>query len=494
MKRLFFVVAVLPVIFSCRNTTGDDSVLPSQPSTSSHYIVRFDPNGAEGTMEDQRHIVDDERLLRLNQFTYLMHDFTGWYTEPGEDGKGAGAKYNNGEEVKNIAKVGETLTLYAGWHNRGGYNQSEITKIKIDPSSSAPQTIKIIDPNWSKGNGETLEAIAKELEQSKSAITLDLREIAVENMGDLFTNIDRTAFGDDTALYDVENPDWRSDKNHAPINIETIVIPETCKKISSNFFANCIAVKQFIVPEKNEWFVTENGKGESGAGSILYMYHEKKVGDVTSPNADALTCVAVATSLTGTVSLNSNTKKIGHQAFYGSAISGVALPESLEEIDMYAFMRCNNLKSILFPASLLRIDGYAFSGCKELETVTFAPSSKIFYIGSRAFQVENNKLTSFTLPSSIKRLGGQVFGNSVKKIAIVFEDNVNGAWHYFSNDKASVGNFGYDTDKARAELQELIGNGVATAISSITDDYNNARKEPTEPLYAQDAKIFWFKL
>ena len=77
-----------------------------------HYKVHFDPNGAEGTMEDMELVYDEERMLELNKFTRSGYEFKEWNTRS----DGSGISYQEGTKVMNLtADRDGSVTLYAVW-------------------------------------------------------------------------------------------------------------------------------------------------------------------------------------------------------------------------------------------------------------------------------------------------------------------------------------------------------------------------------------------
>ncbi|MDE6780879.1 MAG: leucine-rich repeat domain-containing protein [Ruminococcus sp.] len=61
-----------------------------------------------------------------------------------------------------------------------------------------------------------------------------------------------------------------------------------------------------------------------------------------------------------TVIIEEGITGIGVYNFYGSSVSSVVLPESLEKIDMLAFHDCANLKEITIPKNVTEIGDRAF--------------------------------------------------------------------------------------------------------------------------------------
>lgn len=74
--------------------------------TANSYTVKFDGNGAEGTMADQSFTYDVEQALTANGFTKTGYTFAGWKLDD--------TTYEDGATVKNLA-TSEEITLIAQW-------------------------------------------------------------------------------------------------------------------------------------------------------------------------------------------------------------------------------------------------------------------------------------------------------------------------------------------------------------------------------------------
>ena len=61
---------------------------------------------------------------------------------------------------------------------------------------------------------------------------------------------------------------------------------------------------------------------------------------------------------------------IGSNAFAGSDLSSITIPNSITYIGVSAFLGCYNLTSIAIPNSVTSIGHYAFDGCSSLTSVT----------------------------------------------------------------------------------------------------------------------------
>ena len=101
--------------------------------------------------------------------------------------------------------------------------------------------------------------------------------------------------------------------------------------------------------------------------------------------------------------------RIGSDAFTGSSITSVALPNSITTIGGEAFSDCRKLTSIFLPQSVRNIDYSAFNGCTNL--VSAYISDGVTSIGSSAF-ADCRSLYSITVPNTVKFIGTDAFAGT----------------------------------------------------------------------------------
>ena len=98
---------------------GDEIVLYAKWNRGS-FSIHFDGNGGEGKMPDQTYTLDIQSVLPDNAFANPSGFFVGWALSP--DGV---ATLLDGDSTEDIAAIpGETITLYAVWHEGG--NSAEL--------------------------------------------------------------------------------------------------------------------------------------------------------------------------------------------------------------------------------------------------------------------------------------------------------------------------------------------------------------------------------
>ena len=138
-----------------------------------------------------------------------------------------------------------------------------------------------------------------------------------------------------------------------------------------------------------------------------------------------------------TFAKGTNLLTISWRAFYGASnISEITLPDSVIDIDYYAFANCKalntfnfsqsdnlkgiyegaffgcqNLSNIVIPDTVLAISNYAFYGCMSLDKLPLSESTNAEYIGDYAFSYTG--LRKLIVPEQVIYLGKYAFKGSM---------------------------------------------------------------------------------
>ena len=108
-------------------------------------------------------------------------------------------------------------------------------------------------------------------------------------------------------------------------------------------------------------------------------------------------------------------------AFYCcERLTTINIPDGVRSIGDYAFAGCSALQAIIIPDSVTSIGSRAFYGCSSMESVTL--SSSLVEINDYAFYY-CSKLESILIPASVTYIGEYVFASMNGLKEIIFEDN-----------------------------------------------------------------------
>ena len=105
--------------------------------------------------------------------------------------------------------------------------------------------------------------------------------------------------------------------------------------------------------------------------------------------------------------MNTSYDKLGYFAFEGcSSLTSLTIPSSVTSIGFSAFSGCSGLTSLTIPSCVTSIGSCAFEGCSGLTSLTI-PSS-VTSIGYKVFSGCSG-LTSLTIPSSVTSISSGAF-------------------------------------------------------------------------------------
>lgn len=233
-------------------------------------------------------------------------------------------------------------------------------------------------------------------------------------------------------------------------SLTSVIIPEGVTSIEKSAFYKCSALSSVTLPEglisigKSAFYkcsalsAISLPAGLTSIGESAF-FKCKKITEIVIP--DGLTEIMPYTFLgcskLTTVTGGNCLAKIGEEAFYGSGLVNIDLPDSLVNIDDDAFYgckienikipdgittinygtfhNCDSLTTIVISDSVTKIGQNAFDGCSRLDNVTLG--NKVTSIGERAFY--GCAFESIQLPDSLKKIGELAFGKTnLRKIQI----------------------------------------------------------------------------
>ena len=112
--------------------------------------------------------------------------------------------------------------------------------------------------------------------------------------------------------------------------------------------------------------------------------------------------------------------EIGEDAFRGSDIASVEMPNTVKRLGVHAFADCKNLKNVTLSSSLTLIPMGAFSGCEALEELQVPASVK--KIADLAFEASG--LKAMELPMGVEMVGAGAFFNCQQLEKLAFPNSL----------------------------------------------------------------------
>ena len=124
-----------------------------------------------------------------------------------------------------------------------------------------------------------------------------------------------------------------------------------------------------------------------------------------------------------TVNINNGVTSIGENAFSGSSLTEVTIPNSVITIGAYAFQYCDRLTEVTIPNSVTALGWWTFGFCSSLTELTIGNS--LTFIDNFAF-ANCSSLEEVTIPNSVTGIGWGAFGGCSSLIEVTIPSSVTG--------------------------------------------------------------------
>ena len=188
--------------------------------------------------------------------------------------------------------------------------------------------------------------------------------------------------------------------------VEDIIIPDSYIEFKHDAFFGCTSIKNYLVSDSHSLYKSIDG--------VLYT-------------KDELSLFAFPLGRKGTYNVIEGTKNVLNGSFENTNIEEVVLPESVENIEDYAFYSAKRLRTINIPSKVKEIKEYTFNTCLDLKTINF--SEGLEKIGYYAFGFSSS-IKNLVFPSTLEIIEGSAF-ESVKSIRnLVFNEGLKSIGDY----------------------------------------------------------------
>lgn len=254
------------------------------------------------------------------------------------------------------------------------------------------------------------------------------RNITSVTIHESVANIGHSAFFNCSALSSIHIPDSVSDIGVRAFyncdSLTSVVIPNSVTSIGFSAFQNCSSLTSVTIPAS----VTSIGdRAFSGCDSLGDISVDSNNSHYSSSsgvllNKSQTTLIQCPSAYVGSFSIPDTVTNIESYAFYNcSKLTSVNIPDSVNSIGSFAFYSCSSLTSLTLPDSVTSIERSTFSFCSSLSSVKIP--DLLISIGERAFY-DCSSFTSLTLPDSVNGIGGNAFSGCSSLTSVNIPDSV----------------------------------------------------------------------
>lgn len=164
--------------------------------------------------------------------------------------------------------------------------------------------------------------------------------------------------------------------------LSTIELPTSITSIADNAFNSCAALTTLTLPESITSLGSQAFAGCTNLTTINLPNTLNVIGTSTFSNCPKLTNVTLPNALTSIadeaflncsaidqITLPATLTNIGNSVFAYTGLSGLIVPESVQNIGEAVFSHCTNLSSVQLPSTLQVINKYLFFECSALTKI-----------------------------------------------------------------------------------------------------------------------------
>ena len=271
--------------------------------------------------------------------------------------------------------------------------------------------------------------------------------------------------------------------------LKSVTLPDGLTSIDSYTFYNCVALASIELPATLTSIGYNSFNGCSGLTGIKIPKSVKYIDSGAFANCISLTSFSVPkgitsinflsgctsltsitipvgvteVSLSGCTSLKSVKLPEGVTSVYFincSKLTSIEIPEGVTSIGKSAFYKCSSLTSIVIPEGVTSIGGSAFQSCRSLTSIVIPEG--VTSIGEQAFY-NCSKLTSIEIPEDVTSIGNCAFQSCSSLTSIVIPEGVTSIGDWAFNGCNSL------TSIVIPEGVTSINEGSFDGCSSLTD-------------------------
>lgn len=188
-------------------------------------------------------------------------------------------------------------------------------------------------------------------------------------------------------------------------------------------FRHCGGLTDIFVNENNEFYSSIDGVLYSKDQRLLCYPAGKTQTSYTIPNGvQTIACAAFSDCVNLTeIFIPNSIMEIEAYAFeYCAALQSVTIPECVTKIGDWAFFDCSGLTEIVIPNGVTEIGSYAFAKCTALKSVTLPDN--VTKIAAWTFFMCSS-LTEIVIPNGVTEIGRYAFYNCAALTSVTLPES-----------------------------------------------------------------------
>ncbi len=216
-------------------------------------------------------------------------------------------------------------------------------------------------------------------------------------------------------------------------SLADVVVPGSVTSIGSRAFAGCSNLTNFSLSSSNESFSVHDGMLFNKDESRLYCCFASNTNAVIPESVTQINSYAFyGCNKLSSITIREGVTNIAEGVFYNcSGLTSVMIPDSVTSIGNSAFYGCTHLSALIIPDGVTSIGEYAFYNCKDLTDIILPDS--VGKIGTYAFYGCSG-LTGIIIPNGIYGIGSYTFYGCSNLSTVTIPNTVNWISSYaFSN-------------------------------------------------------------
>lgn len=206
-------------------------------------------------------------------------------------------------------------------------------------------------------------------------------------------------------------------------SVKTLELGKNVNSVGKDVVLGNKAFEGFEVSSKNKEYSAVDGVLYNKDGGSLILYPAAKAGTFELPQSvSEIREGAFKNASVSEIKIpqDSALNTIGNNAFEGSAVKAISLPENVTIINSEVFKNAANLKTVELGSNVTKISKSAFEGTKALTEISLPDTVRDI----SAYAFKNSGLVTVNIGNGVVRIGTEAFADNATLKEVVLGENL----------------------------------------------------------------------